>query len=402
MKYKYTAKTQDGELQAGFIESGSKDGAVAILRGHNLFILTIEGAERSHWYDKIFNFLSRVKINDLMLFTRQFSILLESKVSIGDSLRNLEKQTKNALLKEAIKEVSDDVDSGLALSQALEKRGDIFSDFYVNMIRPAEITGRMDEAMLFLADYIEKESAWISKIRNAMIYPFVVIFLFLIVAGVLLVAVFPQIGPVFIDAGVQLPLITRIFLGAGDFILKWWFALLVGLILFAIMIVDYMRSEEGRLVANELKIRLPIVGNLYRKIYVARFAEAVSVLIKGGVPLTQAIEISGRSIQNAIYSEVLHEIAEGVKRGELFSALLYQYDNYFPSLVGQLVSIGEGAGRIDEVLSRINVLYTREVNNLLDNLVELIQPLLITVIGVFIGLLFASILLPIYNLAKAF
>lgn len=226
MKYKYTAKTQNGELQAGFVDASNKDGAVSILKGHGLFILTIESMEHGHWYDKIFNFLGRVKISDLMLFTRQFSILLESKVSIGDSLRNLEKQTKNTLLREAIKEISDDVDSGLALSQALEKRGDIFSDFYVNMIRPAEITGRMDEAMLFLADYIEKESAWVSKIRNAMIYPFVVIFLFLIVAGVLLVAVFPQIGPVFTDAGVQLPLITRIFLGAGDFILKWWLSLI--------------------------------------------------------------------------------------------------------------------------------------------------------------------------------
>ena len=153
---------------------------------------------------------------------------------------------------------------------------------------------------------------------------------------------------------------------------------------------------------NEVVIKIPIFGNLFKKMYVARFAESTSVLIKGGIPITQAIEIAGHAIGNVIYRDILHEVAEGVRGGELLSNLLSQNEYYFPILVGQMVAIGEETGRLDEILSRISGFYTREVNDILDNLVELIQPILVAIIGVFIGLLFASILIPIYNLAQAF
>jgi type IV pilus assembly protein PilC len=402
MKYKYNARTEGGELQAGFVEAGTREAAANILRGHNLFILSLEEAERVRWYDKISRFFGRVKINDLMLFTRQFAILLESKVPIGESLRALHHQTRKPLLKEAVLEISEDVDAGLSLSQALERQSAIFSEFYVNMIRPAEVTGRLEEATIFLADYLEKEAMWISRVRNALIYPVIVIILFLIVGGIMLVTVFPQIEPVFAEAGVELPLITKTFLALGSFILKWWLAMILVVVMLILLLIDYFQSREGKLVFDEIKIRIPLLGDLFKRIYVARFAESVSVLIKGGVPLTQSLEIAGHAISNVAYAEALHEIAEGVKGGQLLSSLLSEKEYYFPALVGQLVATGEGAGRLDEVLGRISNLYTREINDILNNLVELLQPLLISVIGLFVGLLFASILLPIYNLAKAF
>lgn len=402
MRFQYKARTEQGGLQAGFVDSGNRDAALDILRSHDLFVLSIEEVGGVPWYVKIVSFLNKVQIRDLMLFTRQFAILLESKVPLSESLRTLENQMRNPVLKEAIREIYDGVSAGLALSQAMERRSDIFSEFYINMIRPAEVTGRLEQAMTFLADYLEKESMWVARIRNALIYPAIVVVLFIVVAAVMLVVVFPQLQPVFAEAHITLPLITIIFLGAGNFILRWWLAIILVAVLFIILIVDYLRSNEGKIVADELKVRIPILGELFKKIYVARFAESVSILIKGGIPLIQAVEISGNSIQNSVYGEVLHEVAEGIKRGDLLSALLSADDKHFPPLVGQMVAIGEGSGRIEEVLAKVSSLYTREVNDLLSNLIELIQPALIVAIGGMVGLLFASILIPIYNLARSF
>ncbi len=402
MKFKYNARSQEGELQTGFVDAASREAAINTLTGHNLFILSLEDVEKFKWYDRLLNFFNRVKIVDMMVFTRQFSTLMESKMPLSNSLRTLHEQTKNPLLKETIFEISSDVDAGLSLSQAMERRGKIFSDFYINMIRSAEVTGRLEEAMIFLADYLDKEAVWRGRIRNALIYPIILLILFLLVAGIMLITVFPQIEPIFKDSGVALPLITQIFLASGSFILNWWWAIILIVMLLIFLLVDYFQSEEGRVVANELVTKVPVFGNLFKKIYVARFAESTSVLIKGGIPITQALEIAGHAVGNVIYRDILHEVAEGVRRGELLSNLLTQNEYYFPVLVGQMVAIGEGTGRLDEILSRISTFYTREVNDVLDNLVELIQPILVAVIGVLVGLLFASILIPIYNLAQAF
>jgi len=401
-KFKYYARTQEGELQTGFVEAANREAAANILTSHDLFILSLESAEKRRWYDRIFNFLNRVKIKDLMIFSRQFATLMESKIPLGDSLRTLYQQTKNPILKEAIFEISSDVDAGLSLSQAMERQGKIFSEFYISMIRTAEITGQLEETTMFLADYLDKETMWHSRIRNALIYPAIVVVLFLVVAGIMLTAVFPQIEPVFKETGVSLPLITQIFLSTGNLVLQWWWAVLLIIILLTFLLIDYFQSSEGKIVFNEIIIKVPVFGNMFKQIYVARFAEATSVLIKGGIPITQAIEIAGHTIGNIVYRDILHEIAEKVRAGELLSNLLAQNEYYFPVLVSQMVAIGERTGRLDEILSRISSFYTREVNDLLDNLTELIQPILIAVIGVFVGLLFASVLIPIYNLAQTF
>lgn len=402
MKFKYNARTQEGELQTGFVDAANREAALNILTGHNLFILSLEAGEKARWYDKLVNFFNRVKIVDLMIFTRQFATLMESKMPLGNSLRTLYQQTKKPILREAVFAVSSDVDAGLSLSQAMERQGKIFSEFYINMVRTAEITGRLEETMMFLADYLDKESMWVNRVRNALIYPIILIILFLLVAGIMLITVFPQIGPVFEETGATLPLITQVFLFSGNFIIQWWWAIILIFLLLLFLLIDYLQSDEGKIVLNEIIIKIPILGNLFKKMYVARFAESTSVLIKGDIPITQAIEISGHAIGNVIYRDILHEVAEGVRSGKLLSDLLSQNEYYFPALVGQMVAIGEGTGRLDEILSRISNFYTREVNDILDNLMELIQPVLVAIIGVFIGLLFASILIPIYNLAQAF
>lgn len=402
MKYKYTARTKDGEMQTGFVEAGNQEAAANILTGHELFILSLEEGERIGLWSFFSHFLNRVKRVDLMIFTRQFATLLQSDVPLTDSLSNLYKQTRNPILKETVYEISNDVSAGLTLSQSLQRQSHIFSDFYFNMIRSAEITGRLEQAMEFLADYLEKEVGWQSKIRNAMIYPIFIVVIFLAVATLLLAVVFPALTPVFAESGAELPLLTKILLVSGNFMAKWWW-LVILLIISAIgALVGYLKTPEGRIVFNELIIKTPVFGELSKKIYVARFSQLLSVLIKGGIPVAQSLEITGHTIGNVVYRDILHDISERIKAGEMLSSLLLSNDYYFPPLVGQMVAIGENTGRLDEVLGRIANFYNREVENVLSNLTELIQPMLIAVIGIFVGLLFAAVLIPIYNLIQQF
>lgn len=402
MKFRYNAKTKQGELQTGFVEAVNRDAALNILTGHELFLLNLEAAETAPWYQHFLSLLNRVKSGDLMVFTRQLATLLDAKISLGDSLKNLYKQTRNPILKEAIFEISSDIDSGLSFSQALERHPNIFSEFYISMIRSAEITGRVEEVSSFLADYLEKEVGLLSRVRNALIYPILVLVLFGVVVGIMVGVVFPQLEPIFAESQASVPAVTRIFLGTGNFIAEWWLAILIILGIFTFLAVDYFNTKEGKIVFDEIRMRLPVIGDLYKKLYVARFAESTSVLIRGGIPIAQSLEISGHNIGSLIYRDALHQVADAVRGGQLMSQALAEYEKYFPPLVYQMVAVGEATGKLEALLSRIFAFYTREVDDMVARLVELIQPVLMVVIGVLVAILFAAVLLPIYNLAQTF
>jgi len=402
MKLQYKARTKGGELQVGFIEAPTREAAVNTLSSHDLFILSLQSSEKKAWYEGLFGFLERVSGKDLMIFTRQFATLLSAKIPLSESLRTLEKQTKHPILKNTVFEIISDIDAGLSLSQSLEKYGNIFSPFYVSLIRSAEITGRMEEASNYLADYMEKEVAISGKIKNALIYPAVVILLFLVVVGVMAGVVLPQIEPIFKEAGVNIPIYTNAILVFGKFIAAWWWAVILVLLGSFVLVVDYFKTSEGREVMDEIILRMPIFGRILKQLYVARFAESVSILIKGGIPISQTLEISSVTVGSAVYRDILRQVAEDIRRGELLSQSLSKNEEFFPPLVSQMIAIGESTGRLEELLGRISSFYTREVDSLLGNLVELIQPALMLVIGVLVAGLFASILIPIYNLAQSF
>ncbi|MEK7478878.1 MAG: type II secretion system F family protein [Patescibacteria group bacterium] len=402
MKFKYTARTQTGELQTGFVEGVNREAAYNILIGNNLYLLSLESSEVPHWYDPAVNFLKKVKKKDVMIFTRQFAVLLGAKISLGDSLKNVYKQTANLALRETIGEVSSDVDSGLSLSQALERHGEIFSNFYISMIRSAEITGRVDEVVNFLADYLEKEYVFGTKIKGALTYPAIVFALIFVVAGIMVGFVFPQLTPIFKEANIDLPFFTKIFIFLGDFVARWWLVLLIFSVMIIISLINYFKSPEGKVVFDEVAVKLPVFGNLFKQTYVARFAESASVLIKGGIPVAQALEISSHTVGSIVYRDSIKDLADAVREGVLLSNAIEQNSAYFPSLVSQMVAVGESTGQLDALLSRVADFYTREAGETIDNLVELIQPALMIVMGVAVGILFAAVLLPMYGLVQAF
>ncbi len=389
-------------MQVGNVEAANRTAAFNILNSHDLYILSLDEVRADRFLSSFFNFFNRVRKVDVMVFTRQFATMLEAKIAINDALKNLQTQTKNYYLKEAIYEIAEDIDAGLSLSQALERQHHIFSEFYVNLIQSAEVTGRVEEVMGFLADFLEKEIGLLSRVRNALIYPIFVLVLFVIVAGILVAFVFPQLAPIFEETSVEVPTMTKLLLSSGQFVANWWVAIVIVIIGLGAALFQYIQSKEGREVFDQIGLRLPIIGQLFKKVYVARFSESLSVLIKGGIPIAQAIEISGHAIGSTIYQESLHEIADQVRGGELLSTSISKNEAYFPPIVSQMVSIGEKTGKLEEMFDRISRFYTREIDSAVGNLVELIQPALMVVLGVMVGILFAAILIPIYNLAQAF
>lgn len=401
MKFNYKARTAQGELQVGDVEASAREAAVNILLSHGLYVLTIEPVREDQWWNRITDFFERVKVADLMIFTRQFATLIASQVPIGDSLRSLYEQVTKPVLKEVIAEVASDIESGFSLSQALARHPGVFNEFYVNMVKSAEVTGRLSEVLDFLADYQEKQSILIGKLRNALVYPAFVIGLFVLVVIIMVTMVLPQIAPIFTEVAVELPFFTRVLLATGAFMSSYWWALLILFGVLVALVIDYVQTAEGRAVVNEVSLRIPFVGKLLQKVYIARFAESARVLIKGGLTIPQAIEISSHTIGNYVYEDILHEVAQSIRKGLLLSQAL-KGAPYFPPLVYQLVAVGESTGRLESMLERVSSFYNRQVDDTVSNLVELIQPALLVVIGLMVAGLFAAILLPLYNLTKAF
>ena len=402
MKFKYQAKTREGELQVGFVDAGTRDSAATILGSHDLFVLKLEDAEKVRWYGRLASYFGGVRRDDMVVFTRQLATLLEARLSLSKALATLYDQTRNAALREAVFQISQDVDSGLSLSQALERQREIFSEFFISMVRSAEVTGTLDQVAGFLADFTEREATLVSRARSALIYPMIVVALFVAVAGIMITFVFPQIQPVFEQADVPLPLLSQMLISAGVFINRFWLAIVLALVVVALIVLDYFRTPEGRSVLDDMKIRLPIVRKVYLPLTVTRFASAATILLKGGIPVAQAMEIAGETVDNVLYRDVLHEVSRDIREGVPLSEAIAKHANYFPVVVSQMVAVGEATGQLDQMLTRIATFYGRESDMVVNNLVDLIQPVLMVGIGVLVGILFASILLPLYQLTASF
>ncbi len=234
-----------------------------------------------------------------------------------------------------------------------------------------------------------------------MVYPMVLVSLFVIVAGILLVVVFPQVGPVLEESGVTLPWYTKILLGSGNFLAKWWFAILGVFGVILLMTLNYVQTPEGEAFSDDLKIRLPLIKKIFIPLTVTRSANAAALLLKGGIPVAQALEIVSHTVDNVVYRDVLHDVSELVRQGETLSQAVQKYPDYFPVLVSQMLVVGESTGQLDQILTRISVYYTRETDQYLNTMVDLIQPIMMIFIGVFVGFLFAAILVPLYKLTSS-
>ncbi|PIX29190.1 MAG: hypothetical protein COZ64_00775 [Candidatus Brennerbacteria bacterium CG_4_8_14_3_um_filter_43_14] len=405
MKFAYTGKNTQGKVQSGLLEAVNQDAAITLLQQAGLIVLKIEQKREGAWYEKLVLPFQRVSLKEVSVFTRQFATLLEAQVPLIDALQTVYAQSTNPMLREVIFDMYSDIQAGLSFSDALAKYDKVFSPFYANMIKAAEMTGRLDSALLYLADYYEQQAYVNTKITNAMIYPVFILVLFVAVVAIMVTVVIPQLGTVILESGVtldELPMMTQILFGAGSFFTKYIAVVVAVLLGLVVVLVRYFSSEEGKLLASTILLKLPVFGGFLQRMYVARFAETLSVLLKGGIPVASGLDIVAHVIGSVYYQEAVEQIAQGVRQGETISALLLKYPDYFPPLISQMVAVGEKTGRLEELLKKVALSYTREIESLINSLTEIIQPILIVALGVLIGGLIAAVILPIYQVAQRF
>ena len=408
-KFQYTARTPEGKIESDFIEAPSLEAAVSVLQNQRLIITEVkpfkERAEQLtlvRLSQVISLFFSRIKNEDIVLFTKQLAVLIAAKVPLVQSLRVLSKQIENPYFSQIIADIASDVDAGMVFSRALAKYPKVFSNFYVQMIRSGEISGRLEETLVYLADYINRQYLLNSKARGAMIYPAFILAAFVLVAILMLIFVIPNITSILVESGQKLPLVTRMLIVVSNFTKKF------GLIVFVILglsgyfgWISVKKSPEWRYAFDGFKLRLPVFGALLKKIYLARFAETLSTLVSAGIAISQSLEITADVVGNTVYRRIILEANEAVRKGSTISVVFARYPEILP-MVTQMISIGEQTGKIDTILKQVAAFFVSEVNNAFDNIVTLIEPIMIVVLGVGVGILVAAVLLPIYNLVNAF
>lgn len=398
MRFKYQARTIDGETREGVVEAINRDSAVEILQKNALIVIAVREERIPFWQMRI-KFFDRVKMRDVVIFSRQLSTLFEAKVPVVEALRTLVSESFNVTLRNAVADVLDDISGGSNLSQAMTRHPEVFSSFYVNMVKAGEESGKLHEVFRYLADYLERSYEIASKAKNAMIYPVFVFSAFIGVMAVMLVVVVPRLTSIFEESGAQVPLYTRIVMWLSAFLQQWGIFLLLFFAIAAAAFWRFLQTEQGREFLDELKIRVPLVGGLFKKLYLARIADNLGTLIAAGVPILRALQITSDVVGNRVYQRIILDAAESVKSGNTISYSFQKYKE-IPPLIAQMIKIGEESGRLEFILSALARFYHRDVDNALENLVGLIEPALIIFLGVGVGGLVAAILVPLYNISS--
>lgn len=400
MKFNYQARTKEGEIQTGTVEAGTREAAIETLQGYDLVVVFLEKISEVPLYARSLRFLQRIRSRELTIFYRQLAILFEANVSPLDSLKILGQQTRNPLFKEIIFSLEKDVKGGEPLSSAMAEHTKVFSPFYVNVVRAGEATGKLHEVLRYLADHAEREYNLTRKVRGAFTYPIAILSLFIIVATLMMVYVVPQLASMLEELGQELPLTTKILIGTSKLLRSWiWLVVLVviGLI---IGLWKFIKTSKGQIIWDTIKLKIPIFKGLFRNIYLARFAENLKTLLIGGIPILEALDITASVIGNKIYEKIIKEAREKVRVGESISLAFSTYPKEISPMVTQMVAVGEKAAQLDIILEKIAIFYQQDVDRMTANMSQLIEPVMILVLGAGVGFLVSSILMPIYNIAS--
>lgn len=401
MLFYYKAVTKDGKESDGSIESSSIDTAISSLQKSDLVIVDIKPSEnKPSTTIKHFSLGGGVKMKDVVVLSQQLSTLIGANVPILTTFRLVASETESPALQARLSEVVDDIQSGVSISTAMSKHPQVFSAFYVSLVRAAEESGKLPETFKFLADYLERSYQLVSKAKNALVYPIFVIVVFTIVMILMLVMVIPQLTGILLESGQQVPVFTQVIIGTSNFFVDYGVILLFLVVVLAIVIWRYSKTQTGHLALDRFKLTVPYIGTLYKKLYLARISDNLNMMLESGIPVVHSIEVTADVVGSEVYRKILLEAAETVKSGTALSDALAYYPE-FPSIVAQMTRIGEETGKMDYVLKTLSRFYAQEVESSIDLLVGLIEPVLIVVLGLGVATLLAGILLPIYSLTGA-
>jgi len=400
MNFNYKVIDPAGKEVTGQIDATNSDLAVSSLQRRGFIVVSVLPDNQKNLLQKSFSFFDKVPMKDVVIMSRQLSALFEAQVSALKGFTLMAENADNAMLRFALQTISQDIQGGISISEAMEKHPNAFSTFYVAMVRAGEESGKLTETFRYLADYLEREYELISKTKNALIYPAFVVVTFIVVVVLMLTLVIPQLSSVLTETGQQLPIYTQAVIAVSNFFVNYWEFILVFFIAFFGYFWYLAGRASGKKKLDLWKLHLPVFGNLYQKLYLSRIADNMNTMLSAGIPVLHALEITGEVVDNKIYQDILKQAVEDVKGGQQISTSFEKYKE-IPAIMVQMVKVGEETGSLGQILSTLARFYKREVDNAVDTLIGLIEPIMIVALGVAVGFLLTSILIPIYNIASS-
>lgn len=396
-EFSYQAKNREGSIVQGVVDAPNQNIAVNILHGKGYIILSLDALEHGALEFDVNKLLSRPNSKDLAMFTRQLSTLIDADMPLSEGLRILSKQVEKSSLRDVISDIAEMVEGGSLLSAALAKYPKLFSSFFVRLVQSGEISGKLHESLLYLADYVEGSQAITSKLKSALAYPAFVLSALVVVGIIMATFVLPQLLGIFKEVGdVELPITTVVLIWIIDFVNKY---IVVGGIVMGFataLLVYFIRTDEGQAWLDNMKIKIPGLGVIIRNLYLARISESLATLMKSGIPILDSLRITADLVGNDVYRKIVLDAEESVKTGGSISSAMAKYKE-IPPLFSSMISIGERTGKMDFILGHLSRFYKTESENSINGISQVIEPAVILLLGAAVAGLVSSILLPMYN-----
>ncbi|OCL28140.1 type II secretion system protein F [Orenia metallireducens] len=395
-EFVYKARNTEGSSLEGLMDADNEQIVAKRLRDKGYYIISIKKYEDRNIHIN-FKAFTRVTLKDLAVFCRQFSTMINAGISLVRSLDILLSQSTNLKLKETILSIKEKVEGGMALSKALEEEKKVFPRLFISMVAAGEAGGLLDESLEEVAAHLENENEMKQKVTSALVYPIIISIVSVFVVIFLTVGVLPTFVDMFAGMDMELPAITEFVLASSDFLSSYWWFVLAILGVGVGAIYSYYRIEQGRRNIDKLLLKVPLIGDLSTKLATARFSKTLSVLISSGVPIIESLDIVAKIMTNRVVAENILEAKKAITEGESM-VLPLRHGRIFPKMLLQMVKIGEETGRLDEMLLRVSGFYEKEVENKVNGMVSLIEPLLIVGLGIVVGGIVLSIMLPMFNM----
>ncbi len=398
MLFNYKVITKEGIEKRGQIEAATQEIAVSTLQRRDYVVVAVIPDSKKSLLEGALPFLDKVKMKDVVLMSKQASTLFEAQVSAVKTFELLGQNAESKGIQKALSQVTDDIRGGTSISGAMAKQPKVFSDFYVNMVRAGEESGKLTDTFIFLAEYLERSYALTSKTKSALVYPSFIITTFVGVMVLMLIKVIPQMASIIEESGQEIPFYTKITLALSDFFVNYGWLLGIMLVAAGLLITRMLSTEGGRSRFDIIKINLPGFGKLYRKIYLARIADNINTMLTSGIPVVRTLEIAGDVVGNTVFKDILRDAVEEVKGGNSISNAFEKHEE-IPQIMVQMIKVGEETGSVGKILKTLANFYNKEVVNVVDTLIGLIEPAMIVLLGVGVGGLLMSVMIPIYNVA---
>lgn len=399
-KFTYSAKDRQGELRKGTIETSDAKQVVRLLTKRGLVPINIQ--EKNSTENSIISrYLHRVSFTDLVIMTRQLATMIESGLVLSDALEILVDQQDNKLFKAVLVDVSDDVKNGLDLASALEKHPDVFPQLYCSLVRAGEESGKLDTVLTQLATNLERDREFRGKVRGAMIYPVLVIGLMVVVMAIMMVFVVPRLVGFYTQSNIDLPLTTKILIGTSNFMSTFWWAIILMAIGAFFAFQRWVHTPSGHFTFDQILLKTPVVGRVVRGTALTNFTRTFGLLTHAGLPILDSINIVSNIVGNLVYRKALVDCYKGVERGLTLSTQLEQ-TLVFPKIVSQMIRVGEETGKVDQISFKLAEYFESETDNLVKNLTVIIEPAILVILGLGVGFMVVSLILPIYKLTTSF